>query len=110
MRDVKLELIMVVFAFIFLFSLFDFTYCLITYTAITNQNSLSYRIFTMLLPIPLVISVIIKIIKWDETFGDILFSAYAPLFVGGLTMALALPVSLIFAAICNGILMLDIFL
>jgi hypothetical protein len=51
MKDIKLEAVMIGVAVLLLFSLFDFTYCLITYGVITNQNSLSYKIFTALIPI-----------------------------------------------------------
>jgi hypothetical protein len=110
MKDIKLEAVMIGVAVLLLFSLFDFTYCLITYGVITNQNSLSYKIFTALIPIFLVVSIVAKIIKWDESFEDILWSVYGPLLCWGLIMAFALPISLVFAGICNGIMLLDLFI
>ncbi|MEE1337298.1 hypothetical protein [Methanobrevibacter sp.] len=106
MKDIKLELMMVAALILILFNLFDFTYCLITYDVITYQYSLGYRIITVLIPIIFIISVIIKIIRWDKSFGDILFSAYIPLIFWAFTMAFCLPLSLVFAGVCKGIIML----
>ncbi|WP_462316446.1 hypothetical protein [Methanobrevibacter sp.] len=106
MNDRKLELMFVGVWVLLLFSLFDFTHCLLTYDVITYHNSLSYRIITALVPIFFVVGVIVKIIKRERSFGDILFSMYAPLFLWAFTMALALPLSLVFTAICKGIIVL----
>lgn len=110
MKDIKLELMMVATLILILFILFDFTYCLITYDAITYQYSLSYRIITILMPVTFLISVIIKIIRWNNSFGDILFSAYIPLIFWAFTMDFCLPLSLLFAGMCKGIIMLGMWI
>ena len=110
MKDRKIELIMIAAVIAFLFSLFDFTRCLMIYGVITNQYSLSYQIFVMLIPISFVICVIVKIAKWNLNFEDILWDVYTPLLCWAFIMAFALPCSLVFAGICNGIMTLDMFI
>ena len=110
MKDNKLELIMIATFLIFIFTLFDFTHCLITYGVVNGQNSLTYNIIAILIPALFVIGIIIKIIKWDESFGDILFSVYTPLLFWAIIIGIALPLSLIFAGICDGIIMIDSFI
>lgn len=106
MKDRKLELMFVGVWVLLLFSLFDFTHCLLTYDVITYHNSLSYRIITALVPVFFIVGVIVKMIRWEKSFGDIQFSMYAPLLFCAFTMALALPLSLVFTAVCKGMIML----
>ena len=110
MKDIKIELIMIATFFIFIFTLFDFTHCLISYGVVNGQNSLTYHIIAILIPSLFLIGVIIKIIKWNESFGDILFSVYAPLLFWVIIIGIALPLSLIFAGICDGMIMIDSFI
>lgn len=110
MKDIKLELAMIAAAILFIFSLYDFTYCLIAYGVITNHNSVSYQIITVLIPILFIISIIVKIVKWNESFGDILWEVYTPLLFWGLVIGFTLPLSLVFAAICKGAMVLDLFI
>ena len=55
-KDNRLELLMIAVGILFIFTLFDFTYCLVTYGVITNHNSLSYQIITLLIPALFIIS------------------------------------------------------
>ena len=110
MKDIKIELIMIATFLIFIFTLFDFTHSLITYGVIDGRNSLTYQIIAILIPALFVIGITLKIIKWDESFGDILFSVYSPLFFWVIIIGIALPLSLIFAGICDGMIMIDSFI
>lgn len=110
MKDMKFELMMIGVSILFLFCLFDFTHCLIAYGVITYKNSLSYQVLIMLIPILLVICVIVKILKWNTGFDEIIGSAFTLFLFWVFTMAFALPCSLFFAGICQGIMLLDLFI
>ena len=109
-KDNKLEWLMIAVGILFIFTLFDFTYCLITYEVITNHNSLSYQIITVLIPVLFIISVIVKIVRWDVSFSEIIWDIYTPLLFWVILIGFTLPLSLVFAAICKGMMVLDLFI
>ncbi|WP_405286205.1 hypothetical protein [Methanobrevibacter sp.] len=109
-KDNRLELLMIAVGILFIFTLFDFTYCLVTYGVITNHNSLSYQIITLLIPALFIISVIVKIFRWNVSFSEIIWDIYTPLLFWGILIGFTLPLSLVFAAICKGIMVLDLFI
>ena len=109
-KDNRLELLMIAVGILFIFTLFDFTYCRVTYGVITNHNSLSYQIITLLIPALFIISVIVKIFRWNVSFSEIIWDIYTPLLFWGILIGFTLPLSLVFAAICKGMMVLDLFI
>ena len=110
MKDIRLELLFAATIILFLFTLFDFTHCLVAYDLISYQTSLTYQIVTILIPGLFVLSVIVKMVRWNTDFKDILFEAYALLFFWIIIIGITLPISLVFAGFCDAIITVDMFI
>lgn len=93
-EDNKFYLEIALFISPFIFSLIDFTSCLVNHGIIFWWNCYSFRIFLVLIPISLIATVIAKLIWRERTFNDIFKYAFIPLFIWFIEMGFALFFSL----------------
>jgi uncharacterized membrane protein YozB (DUF420 family) len=84
-REIQL-IIFLIFA-IFILMILDITYCVLTNGDIRWHNSLIYTSFALSIPILFVVCLIIKLIKPQVSFEDILTVVYTPVLFWGFILA-----------------------
>lgn len=88
----QIQLIIFLTFAIFILLMADIAYCIMTNGDIRWHNALIYQSFALSIPILFVVSVIMKLIRPQLGFEDILITAYAPvLFWGFILLSQLLP-------------------
>ncbi|ADC47152.1 hypothetical protein mru_1302 [Methanobrevibacter ruminantium M1] len=93
-EDNEIYLVIILVLAPLIFSIIDFTSCLVDHGVITWFNCYTFKTYICFIPILLICSIIAKVIWREKSLKDVLEIAFAPLFFWLIEIGFALFVSL----------------